>query len=134
MIHLGGIRKKIALDVPHQRVGAVCLLAEALFRHVGVDAPRYLAQLQQHLALRLKHLFVRALHAIDAQRDGHARADGQQFADEQEHLPVRSIQPVDIHRLPCDKRLRQHPERFVRRVVQTQIPRGKIVLRLAIQN
>ncbi len=57
-----------------------------------------------------------------------------QFADEQEHLPVWSIQPVDIHRLPCDKRLRQNLKCFVCRVVEAQVPRGKIILRLAIQN
>ncbi|MPM43282.1 hypothetical protein SDC9_89955 [bioreactor metagenome] len=71
MIDFCGICKKGSLDMPHQRVGTIHLLAETFFGYNGVCALRHLVQLQQHLALRLKHLFVRALYTVDAQRDGH---------------------------------------------------------------
>ena len=121
VIDLGRVGKQISFDVPHQRIGAVRLLAEALLCHNGVCARGELPQLQQHLAFRLKHFFIRALDAVDAQRDGHARTNCEQFLQQREHLAVGALQSVDIDRLARNKRLRQEARGLACLVVQTDI-------------
>ena len=120
--------------MPHQRVRAIRLLAKPLLGHGGADALRHLAQLQQRLPLRLKHLFIRALHAVDSQRNGHKRANEQHFADEREHLSIRAVESVDIDRLSRDKRFRQESCRFGGRVVQAQIALLQVIFGFAIQD